>query len=166
MAEAREPDLEDVKARIQAWLQGEGWKLSAGSHPDADWLIVAEDSARRRLVVGQARQPSDQIRIQAAVDLAPDHRTKFATLPARVRGMVLWDLRFRLLELNVEFKGLGEPLERVTVTQRIYLDGLTKDRFLQRVGVTKNALIMVIWTVLRNLGDAAPPTSHGEPLVH
>ena len=68
--------------------------------------------------------------------------------------------------MSVDFSGIGEPLERVTVAQRIYLDGLTKDRFLQRVAVVKNALIAVIWSIGRRLSHLPPPSSHGDVLIH
>ena len=85
---------------------------------------------------------------------------------AEVKDAILWELRFRLLNMSVDFSGIGEPLERVTVAQRIYLDGLTKDRFLQRVAVVKNALIAVIWSIGRRLSHLPAPSSHGDVLIH
>lgn len=155
-----------VREKVQAWLMGEGWSVSEKNHADATWLIQAEDRAGRKLLVGQARSPEDQLRIQATVAVAPEHKAKFESLPPETREDALWDLRFRLLGMSVEFDGLGEPLERVTVTQRIYLDGLTKDSFLLRVAAVKNALIAVIWSIGRRLKHVPPPSSDGDLIVH
>lgn len=157
---------EQVRERVETWLMDEGWTLSENSHAGACWLVQAEDQAQRRLLVGQTKSPGDQVRIQATVVVAADHREHFESLPAEVRDAILWELRFRLLNMGVDFSGIGEPLERVTVAQRIYLDGLTKDRFLQRLAVVKNALIAVIWSIGRRLSHLPAPSSHGEVLIH
>jgi len=158
--------FEQVRDQVQTWLMGEGWSLSEKSNEGASWLVQAEDPAQRRLLVGQTKSPADQVRIQATVVVATDHREHFEALPAEVKDAILWELRFRLLNMSVDFSGIGEPLERVTVAQRIYLDGLTKDRFLQRVAVVKNALIAVIWSIGRRLSHLPAPSSHGDVLIH
>jgi hypothetical protein len=157
---------EQVRDQVQTWLMGEGWSLSEKSNEGASWLLQAEDPAQRRLLVGQTKSPADQVRIQATIVVAADHREHFEALPAEVKDAILWELRFRLLNMSVDFSGIGEPLERVTVAQRIYLDGLTKDRFLQRVAVVKNALIAVIWSIGRRLSHLPAPSSHGDVLIH
>ncbi len=160
------PSPEGVRERIQAWLLAEGWSISEKSHESAFWLIQVEDRAQRKLLVGQARSPRDQLRIQAAIAVAPDHRSAFQGLPESVRQDLLWELRFRLLSMNVEFTGISEPLEKVTVTHKVYMDGLTKDRFLDRVAIVRNAVIAVVWSIVRRLGTVPPPSSHGDDPVH
>ncbi|MEJ2167166.1 MAG: DUF2299 family protein [Desulfobacterales bacterium] len=59
----------------------------------------------------------------------------------------MWNLRYRLLQMNVDFVGVAEPIQDVILTQRIYLDGLTKDAFIQRFLTVRNAIIAVIWSM-------------------
>jgi hypothetical protein len=151
-------DPEEVRERIQTWLLGEGWQLSEKTHGDAVWLLEARDGGGRHLVVGQKRGKGDQILLEGAVAIAEPHRRQLAALPEEGRQRLLWDLRFTLLGLGVEFHGVEEPLTRVMVGQRIYSDGLTKDRFLQRVSQVRNGVIAVIWSVARCL-NLAPPAS-------
>lgn len=143
--------IDEVRAQVQTWLLGEGWRLTEKNLDGALWLLEAQDSAGRHLAVGQRQGRPDQIVLEGAVGIAPQHRTRFEELDAAARQDLLWDLRFRLLGLGVEFQGVEEPLTRVMVAQRIYFDGLTKDRFLQRVSQVRNGIIAVIWSVARRL---------------
>jgi hypothetical protein len=135
----------------------EGWQISEQPHPDALWLIRAEDAAQRRILIGQNKARPDQLHLEARVNLAPEHRKLFETLPKEKRREILWELRFRLLSMNVDFAGVAEPMQAVILTQRIYTDGLTKDAFLQRFLIVRNAVISVIWSVIRYLEAVEPP---------
>ncbi len=157
---------DSLRLNIKDWLMSEGWAVSEREHAEAHWVLVAEDSSKRRVVLAQARSPAEQIRIQATVEFSDQHRQQFAGLPAAQRDAVLWDVRMRLLSMHVEFSGLGAPLERVHINQRIYLDGLSRDGLMQRVSQVKDAMICVIWSTLRLLGNEPPPTGRGDFLVH
>lgn len=160
------PEIQDLRGKVQTWLMGEGWKLMEKNHPDMVWLVEAEDAAHRRLLVGQSKMPPDQLRIVASVTVAPSHKAQFESLPAAVRKEALWALRFRLLAMNVDFSGVGEPLERVEVARRMYLDGLGKDAFLERVSGVRNALIAVIWSIVHQLEDVPAPRSQGDAVTN
>ena len=153
---------QDVRDRIQNWLMSEGWQIAEQTHPDLAWLIRAEDAAQRRILVGQNKAKQDQIHLEARVNIADEHRKKFDSLPGDKRRENLWNLRFRLLMMNVEFAGVAEPMEAVVLTRRIYLDGLTKDTFIQRFNTVRNAVIAVIWSIIRDLEDVEPPSESTE----
>jgi hypothetical protein len=155
-----------LRLDIKGWLMAEGWEVSERDHEQARWILVGEDSRKRRVLVAQARFPPEQIRIQATVEVSELHRQHFAALPPQVRESVLWEIRLRLLGMHVEFSGVGEPLERVHLNQRIYLDGLSRDALMQRVSEIKDAMICVIWLTLRHLGNEPPPPGRGDFLVH
>ena len=48
-------------------------------------------------------------------------------------------------------------MKQFILTQRIYLDGLTKDAFIQRFLTVRNAVIAVIWSTIKDLMDVKPP---------
>jgi hypothetical protein len=156
---------DNTRDQVQNWLMNEGWQISEQSHPNLTWLIRAEDAAQRRILVGQSKARPDMILLEARVNLADEHRKMFENLPQEKRRKILWDLRFRLLSMQVDFAGVTEPMQSVQVTQRIYLDGLTKDNFLQRFSNVRNALITVIWSIIRNLEGVEPPAESGEPTI-
>jgi hypothetical protein len=160
---AQHPD--DIRNQVQNWLMSEGWQIAEQAHPDLAWLIRAEDAAKRRILVGQSKARPDLIHLEARVNLVDAHRRMFENLPPQTRRKILWDLRFRLLVMNVDFAGVAEPMRTVQVTQRLYMDGLTKDNFLQRFKNVRNALITVIWSIIQNLEGVEPPAESGNPTI-
>jgi len=151
-----------VRDQVQNWLMSEGWQISEQFHPDLAWLIRAEDAAKRRILAGRSKARPDMIHLEARVNLADEHRKMFENLPHETRRKILWDLRFRLLAMNVDFVGVTEPMQAVLITQRVYLDGLTKDNFLQRFSNVRNGVITVIWSIIQNLEGVEPPAKSAE----
>ena len=158
-----EVSVEVTRGKIQNWLMGEGWNLAEQVHPDLAWLIRAEDAGGRRILVGQNKARPDHIHLEARVNIAEEHRKQFESLPLERRREALWKLRFRLLQMNVDFSGVSEPMEAVLLTQRIYLDGVTKDAFIQRFLTLRNAVIAVIWSVMQDLEGVEPPAESAKP---
>jgi hypothetical protein len=153
----KEESKETTRDKVQNWLMSEGWKIADQPHPNLAWLIRAEDAAERRILVGQDKIKQDYIHLEARVNIADEHRKKFESLPENRRREILWRLRFRLLLMNVDFVGVAEPMQAVLLTQRIYLDGLTKDAFIQRFLMVRNAVIAVIWSIIQDLEGVEPP---------
>jgi hypothetical protein len=162
----KDQSTETTRDRVQNWLMSEGWQIAEPTHPEFAWLIRAEDGGERRILVGQNKARRDQIHLEARVNIADEHRKKFDSLPGDKRRENLWNLRFRLLMMNVEFAGVAEPMEAVVLTQRIYLDGLTKDTFIQRFNTIRNAVIAVIWSIIRDLEDVEPPAESTKKKPH
>ncbi|HDI60122.1 MAG TPA: DUF2299 domain-containing protein [Desulfobacteraceae bacterium] len=161
-----EKNVDGTREKIQNWLMGEGWTLAEQSHPDLAWLIRAQDAGGRRILVGQNKQRPDLIHLEARVDISEEHQQKFALQAAERRSEVLWRLRFRLLEMNVDFAGITDPMATVILTQRIYLDGMTRDAFMQRFLRVRNAVIAVIWSVLQDLEGVEVPAESAPAKVH
>ena len=155
-----------VRDKIQNWLMAEGWNIAEQAHPDLAWLIRAEDAGGRRILVGQSKVRPDQIHLEALVTIADEHRKKFESLSEDKRREILWKLRFRLLLMNVDFAGVAEPMQGVMLTQRIYLDGLTKDSFIQRFLIVRNAVITVIWSIIQDLEGVEPPAESVAQKTH
>jgi len=158
--------MEETRDKIQNWLMSEGWQIAEQAHPNMSWLIRAEDAGGRRILVGQSKAREDLIHLEARVNIEDDYRQRFESLPDDERRKILWDLRFRLLHMNVDFAGVAERLAAVVLTQRIYLDGLTKDAFIQRFLNVRNAEIAVIWSVIQNLEGVEPPAESTRAKLH
>lgn len=156
----------ESRDKIQNWLMGEGYQIAEQPHPDFAWLIRAEDGAGRRVLVGQGKTRDDQVLMEARVSIGDEYRLKFESLPEEKRKEILWKLRFRLLLMNVDFVGVAEPVQGVTLTQRMYLDGMTKDAFIQRFITVRNAVITVIWSVIQDLEGVEAPAESARPLGH
>jgi hypothetical protein len=162
----KEQSSEVTRDKVQNWLMAEGWKIAEQPHPNMEWLIRAEDAGGRRVLVGQSKVRQDQVHLESLVTIADEHRKKFESLPEDRRRDILWRLRFRLLLMNVDFAGVAEPMQAVMLTQRMYLDGLTKDSFIQRFLIVRNAVIAVIWSIIQDLEGVEPPAESAAPKTH
>jgi hypothetical protein len=162
----KDQSMETTRDMVQNWLMSEGWQIAEPTHPEFAWLIRAEDSGERRILVGQNKAREDRVHLEANVRISDDHRKLFESLPEDKRKEVLWNLRYQLLQMNVDFVGVAEPLQDVILTQRIYLDGLTKDAFIQRFITVRNAVIAVIWSSIQYLDDVKPPAKSTEKTKH
>ena len=67
---------------------------------------------------------------------------------------------------NVDFVGVADPMQTVVLTQRLYLDGLTKDTFIQRFLIVRNAVIAVIWSIIQDLEGVEPPAESTKAKLH
>jgi hypothetical protein len=159
-------DSQETREKIQNWLMADGWNIAEQAHPDLVWLIRVEDAGGRRILIGQNKLRQDLIHLEARVNVADEHRSKFGSLPEEKRREILWRLRFRLLGMNVDFAGVTEPMDGVSLMQRIYLDGLTKDTFIQRFLTICNAVSAVIWSIMKDLEGVEPPAESTKPKSH
>jgi hypothetical protein len=162
----KDQSTETIRDRVQNWLMSEGWQIAEPTHPEFAWLIRAEDGGERRILVGQNKAREDRVHLEANVKISDDHRKLFESLPEIKRKEILWNLRFQLLQMNVDFAGVAEPLQDVILTQRIYLDGLTKDAFIQRFITVRNSVIAVIWSSIQYLENVKPPAKSTEKTKH
>lgn len=140
---------ENKRGRVQSWLMQEGWKIGEGHHPNASWIITASQDNGFTVVVVQPNDTRDRIDIQAGVTLDDSSQKLIGSMDGSQRQKLFWDLRFDLLKMGVDFNGFDEPVRQLNVMQRMYDDGLTKDRFLQRVTKIKNAQVTILWTMNR-----------------
>ena len=157
-------DLEERRLQIQEWLAEDRWKVRKDTSDDAVWLLVAEDDAGRKIMLGQMKGFPDLVVIQADLTIGENDQQSLSRLDASERDEFLWDLRLALLRFGVEFNGISDPLQRVALTHRIYEDGLTKDRLMGRVLKIKDALVLTVWMLQRKLAQQ-PQQVEGIPTV-
>lgn len=148
------------RARIKDWLETE-WILSEIYDPNTSWVVQATNRTAaadcQSFVVLQTTIFPDQMLIQASAEVVPEMQEQLTALSAVERREFLWDLRFGLLKLGVEFIGVADPLELVMIRKTIWDDALTKDEFMNRVDHVNSAVIYVIWMLQRRL----PPSESG-----
>ena len=154
MAEKATPD--HIKERIREILMEDGWSLRKKSGSGIIWAFAAEDRLRIRIGVGQSVGKEDQVVIEGVVTLGEATTNRIAQLPEDERNNFLWDLRFELLRTNLEFKGIQLPLKRVGVSERIFLDALTKDAFLQRASEIRKGVLIINWMIQRKFAQQPP----------
>jgi hypothetical protein len=151
MAEERLPD--HIKERVRTLLMEDEWSLRQESFPRTIWAFIAEDLLGRKIVVGQNIDREDQIVIQGGVTLDEITTNRIEQLPEDERNNFLWDLRFELLRTNLEFSGIQLPLKHIDVSERIFLDALTKDTLIQRASEVRKGVLMIQWMLQRKFAE-------------
>lgn len=151
---------EDAKTKIQAWLMQDGWSLSQADEGVA-WAFIAEDRLKRKVVVGQPKGRPDELVIQGAIKFDETMTKKAEQLPKKEQDEFLWELRFELVRTNLEFSGIKMPLKRIEVSERIFLDDLTKDSFLQRVSQVRKGVLIILWMLSRKFEQEPPKREFG-----
>src|ERR1700720_3526439 len=134
--EATTKDRFPKRALVKDWLSTE-WSLSDLYDPNTYWILQAMSKEGKgegqSFVVLQTTVFPDQLLIQASAEVVPEMRKQMTEMTDADRRDLLWELRFGLLNLGVEFTGVTEPLELVMIRKSIWDDALTKDCFMNRV---------------------------------
>lgn len=150
-----------IRERIQTWLMEDEWSVRQATSEQSLWAFVAEDQFGRKIIVGQRKGKDDQVVIQGAVNIDDNTTDRISRLSEDERNNFLWDLRFELVRTNLEFSGISLPLKRVEVIERLFLDALTKDSFLQRASEVRKGVLIVIWMLARRFAQQPPPRQVG-----
>lgn len=152
------------REEIQSWLMAEGYSLSELTAPEAQWLIQASRQGSPTLAVGRNRRPEDQLTIQGAVTVDPQHKTALRALPADDRAAFLWDLRFSLLKSGVDFEGVTDDPDRIVLVTHVYLDGFSKTSLMNAMATVRNAVTLTIWWFMRTLTTGPGPAQSHAPI--
>jgi len=159
MATKMSPD--QIKDKVRTWLMEDGWSLRQEAPSKGLWTFVATDQFGRIIGVGQRKNKEDEVIIQGAINIDDDTNDRIMRLTEDDRNNLLWDLRFELVQTNLEFSGISLPLKRIEVVERIFLDCLTKDCFLQRTSEVRKGVLIVMWLFARKLGQPPPAKQMG-----
>lgn len=150
------PASQGKRSRIQRWLAEEGWQITELQHPDAVWLFQVFDSMGHGMGIIQPKSSPDRIVIQSPITIDADRQRALSALSEKVRQALVWEIRSGLLAIGLDFTGLSDPLSFVGLTQQICDDGLTKDRFTQRILQVKRGVALVFGCILRALEEPPP----------
>jgi len=158
---ASEMSSDQIKERVRGWLMEDGWSLRQETSQQSLWAFVAEDQFGRKIVVGQRVSREDEVVIHGAINFSDDTTDRIGRLTEDERTNLLWDLRFELVRTNLEFSGIDIPLKHIEVVERIFLDGLTKDCFLQRASEVRKGILIVQWMLAKKFAQPPPPRQVG-----
>lgn len=150
---------ERIRETVRGFLLEDQWQLGDVSGPDLAWGHLATDRQGRKLVIAQRTGRTDEIVLQANVNVHETTRAKLQALIPEDRKGFLWDLRLALLQMNVEFNGLNDDPQNIRVVSRIFFDGMSKDVFFQRLSEVRKALLTVLWMLNRKFEEQPPPTT-------
>ena len=144
--------------KVQGWLMDEGWQVGEHHEDTLLWALTAGDQGGRKITVGQPRDRADMIIIQAGVHTDDGIRRKIAGMGKQERNQFYFDLQYALLQMGVEYAGIGDPFERLVALQRIYSEALNRDVFIQRAILVRNAQVMIFLKIAALMNEGVEMT--------
>jgi hypothetical protein len=152
--------IEDEIAEIRGWLEHDGFTLTELGDPETDLTL-------------EASRPDDFTYSLVHPDREADHVFVGMAFPGEALDealgdateeeieVFLADLRFGLLGMGVEFEGLEVGTEQITLFIPAYFDGLSKDRFMEKLRTVKNAGLFLEWSLVPAEEAPTPPPEAG-----
>lgn len=99
---------------------------------------------------------NDHVVILCKTDSDPELLKKMKSMVKKELDRFIWDIRFTLGSRPTEFEIRHKDgiLESFMITAPIYLDGLTKDRFMSALRDVYKTKLLVIWKIQQKFGEA------------
>lgn len=150
--------VEEVRALIEKWLLEEGFSVEPAMLNDTVFSLLIRNGQKRAMYVSQRNNSRDQILIEAVVEVPEDVSRQIAMFEKTRRSNFVWSLLFSLVNSGVGYSFLGKPeaIKSIDMATAIYYDGLSKDRFMEKLHLVRRAIQIVFWTLHKELGRPAP----------
>lgn len=146
-----DPRFAEVKSKVTNWLLKD-WSVKQIANEQTAWAIAVKDNGRQ-VLVAQPNQRPDVLLIQAQLRISEDHRAQMRGLDPSDRRELLWDIRFQLLGMGVEFTGLIDDPEHIILKKVLFWDGVTRNDLASAMQQVLSANLAVIWMVQRKFGQ-------------
>lgn len=148
-----------LKAQVKRWLLAGGWGIEDMPHePHVIWAIQGS-FAVPSMMMGfyQVQREPDCLILQIDAPLSQSQATKFDKM-RKAREPLIMDLHTLLYQHHIEFT-FEESAYKVTLIERIYLDGLTQDSFWRRLRVIRLVCLDTLRFFALRLGYDVPARS-------
>lgn len=142
----RSEAIEDNLDEVQAWLSRDGFDVRGVEDPHSHRTLEATRARDYAYWLVHPHADADHVHVCVSI---PGEAIEDALddVPEDEVALILEDLRFGMLGMDVEFDGLERASEDVTLFVPAYFDGLSKDRFMEKVRAVKNAALFVEWSI-------------------
>ena len=145
---------EERRTLIKKWLVELGFVVNEYQDENAAFGFGAETGGDKIAVYQPIDQP-DLVVIAARLSLNA-YSKLLSNRRNTVQGSLLWELGFALLDTGLIFEREGDPIKWINLHANIYSDGLTKDRFAQKILKVQLAMRRIFWMLDRDMKKPVP----------
>ena len=147
----------NIKKMVKKWCEEEGIFDEENEDPLSEFNFTITSTPIKVQHKMNVIQPanSSKVVIMSGTRFESEDIEKMRSLPMKKFGDLMWELRFTLGSMPPDFN-LGIPedvLESFVITTAIYLDGLTKDRFMTAIGDVYKSKLLASWKLQKRLGE-------------
>jgi hypothetical protein len=150
-----------MKDRIKGWLVEEEMLVKEIQDAHSRFRFLIMFPRDHYMEVAQPLAGTDMVIIISPTNVSPEHREIMGRSRPEQRAEFIWALRFVMNTLSVDFE-IDHPeniLDKFTITDQIYEDGLSKDRLMSAIRKVWRANLQVIWILQKEYGG---PESKGK----
>ena len=146
----------NIKKMVKKWCEEEGIFDEENEDPlsEFNFTMAYPIEIQHKMNVIQPAD-TDRVVIMAGTRFESKDVEKMRSLPLKKFEDLMWELRFILGSRPTDFN-LRRPedvLESFVITTAIYLDGLTKDRFMTAIGDVYKSKLLASWKLQKRLGE-------------
>lgn len=149
-------DWERNRRKIEMYLQDLGYVFEQSPHPRAAWLLAVHHPADLKAGILQTTDKPNQIIIDGSVSISKQQQRLFRELPQQERQSLVYAIRFKLLDMCLNFIGVDDPLTSITVGRIVFFEGLTKTSFHENINAVIRGKLAIIWLVDQALATLRP----------
>ena len=158
VGDGREVSPVDMQERIRGWLGEEKVLVEEVRDEGSRFRFLIMFPRDHYMEVVQPLETKDLVIILSPTSVSPGHREIMERARPEHRAEFIWALRFVMNTFAVEFE-MEHPeniLQKFTITDLIYEDGLTKDRLMASIRKVWKANLQVIWILQKEFGTPEP----------
>ncbi len=146
-----------ILAQVKRWVAQSGLVVTSISYDSKNDFVVSFEEARNLPTVQAVHQKGDSpfVLLVGQVSIPKDDREKLKNAMHEQFDDLIWDVKMRLLQLNVDFTvvGLESDPDAWEVQKRVLLGERHATNFLEAYSKVKYGLIDVVWSYKRALGS-------------
>lgn len=147
---------EENRLKIRNWLLAQEYTMQPAQIPGKSWAMVAESYHKDFgcLIAVEAKSPHI---IGLGLTLPLEiYQNLLDALPSKERKEFLYDLRFKLLELDISFSVPFESFAELVYATHLLEEELSKIRLLQAIHQLNKAILITVWSFERkfDIGDS------------
>jgi hypothetical protein len=136
-----------IRKKIKDWILEQQCKFTPTKRQGWVWSYTVEKGGYA-FSVYQLTGRSNSIFIAVSADL-DDYQQRIENLPEKERMELLFEIRFALLNVDVEFDIPNDELKTVEIYWQIFSDKLTQAEFWEKVFQVQKALLAIVWVLER-----------------
>lgn len=158
-----DPGMNDTtRDRIKTWLTERGYKVGkADSRKGVLWMLDAQQGKSGfRFSVGVIEKMPDSILVMASAPF-DDYQLQLQSLTAKRHKELLFKLKFRLLSIEGIKFDLPDDLSKVSVTDELFIEELTRGGFWRTVAQISKAVSCAVFTFEEQFQPVSISDSNG-----
>jgi hypothetical protein len=149
---APNPTFNETRDKVKAWLSDEGCTHSKSMQHGYEWVLNASEGTEKGafgFTIGQHVTHTLILSMSIELHLYQPELRKLN--PAQTKDL-LAALRQRLLVIGTEFS-MGEGLANIWFQEKLYVEGLSREKFWEAANRIKRAMWSATWTLDEKLPE-------------